>query len=141
MCPIHESDRPNMKLLLSGAAGFFLVGCATLMSGTDQVIQVTTVCRGVRMPTTCVASNDKGRWVFETSSTVQIKKSADDLTITCQGGLLGNYSFKAISTATLPMWGNIIAGGGIGAVVDIKSSTAFEYPTRLVLEPALCKFV
>lgn len=130
-----------MKLLLSGAVGFFLVGCATLLSGTDQVIQVTTVCRGIRMPTTCVASNDKGRWVFETSTVVQIKKSSDDLTITCQGGLLGNYSFKAISTATLPMWGNIIAGGGIGAVVDMQNSTAFEYPKRIVYEPAICKFV
>lgn len=141
MRAIHESNRPNMKLLLSGAVGFFLVGCATLLSGTDQVIQVTTVCRGIRMPTTCVASNDKGRWIFETPNAVQIKKSADDLTITCQGGLLGNYSFKATSTATLPMWGNIIAGGGIGAVVDMQNSTAFEYPVRMVFEPAICKFV
>jgi len=130
-----------MKSLLLGVVGFFLVGCATLLSGTDQVIQITPVCRGIRMPTTCVASNDKGRWVFETSNGVQIKKSADDLTITCQGGLLGNYSFKAISTATLPMWGNIIAGGGIGAIVDMQSSTAFAYPSTIVYEPAICKFV
>ena len=131
----------HVKFLLSGVSGILLVGCATLLSGTDQVVQITTICRGIPMPTTCVASNDKGRWNFQTPNAVQIKKSAGDLTITCEGGLVGNYAFKAISSANLPMWGNIIAGGAVGAVVDMHNSTAFEYPARMVLEPAICKFV
>jgi hypothetical protein len=93
------------------------------------------------MPTTCVASNDKGHWIFAAPNIVQIKKSAGDLTISCQGGLVGNYAFKVVSSATLPMWGNIVAGGGVGALVDLQNSTAFEYPTNIILEPNICKFV
>ena len=131
----------KMKLYFLGFIPFILAGCATLLSSTEQYIQVTTGCKGVKMPTTCVASNDKGRWIFETPNTIRIKKSAADLTISCQGGLLGNYSYQAMSTATLPMWGNIVAGGGVGAIVDMQNSTAFEYPIHMVLEPTICKFV
>jgi hypothetical protein len=130
-----------MKRYLPGFSAIILAGCATVLSSTEQYIQITTACRGVRMPTACVASNDKGRWLFDTPSTLKIKKSADDLIVSCQGGLLGQYTFKAVSTASLPMWGNIVAGGGIGAIVDMQNSTGFEYPATIVVQPAICKFI
>jgi hypothetical protein len=130
-----------MKYSIAALLPFVLAGCATLLSGTEQQIKIITACKGIIMPTTCFASNDKGNWSFDTPSTIKVNKSALELTISCKGGLIGNYTYKATSNATLPMWGNIFAGGGVGALVDMQNSTGFEYPSIIVLEPGICRYV
>jgi hypothetical protein len=37
------------------------------------------------------------------------------------------------------VWGNALAGGGLGALVDFQNSSAFQYPEKIQLEPELCK--
>lgn len=129
------------KFIAAITVTLIICGCATILSGAEQRITLSTKCKGKSMPTICIARNDKGSWTVETPSSFVIKKSADDLMISCQGGLLGNYALKAISHAGLPMWGNIIAGGGVGAIVDVQYSTAFEYPENIVIEPPICRLV
>ena len=135
--PLHTTS----KFLGIGLFSLIISGCATIFGGTEQQITLSTKCKARSMPTVCTAQNDKGVWTVETPSTFFIKRSAEDLIISCQGGLFGTYSFKAVSSFGLPMWGNLIAGGGVGAIVDLQNSTAFEYQKNIVIEPPICKFV
>jgi hypothetical protein len=38
---------------------------------------------------------------------------------------------KAISRAAGSMWGNIVFGGGIGAIIDHNKGTGYDYPDQL----------
>jgi len=118
-----------------------LSGCATLISSDEQSVEVTTNCQSRKISTICVARNDKGTWRFETPAQVVIKKSASNLMITCQGGLLGDSGQFSTSVLGLPIFGNILIGGGMGALVDAGSPKIYEYPSTINVEPAMCKFV
>jgi salicylate hydroxylase len=47
-----------------------------------------------------------------------IKKSSEDLLISCKGGLLGAFSYKVTSSPGIPMLGNLLIGGGIGGLAS-----------------------
>ncbi len=40
----------------------------------------------------------------------------------------------AVSRAAGSMWGNIVFGGGIGAIIDHNKGTGYDYPTTLPVE-------
>ena len=123
----------------ASAVSLFTTGCASVISGNAQSIYVTTECRGRSMPAVCTATNDQGSWRFNTPANMLIKKSSEDLLISCKGGLLGDFSYIVTSFPGIPMLGNLIIGGGIGAVIDVNNSAAFEYPEIISLEAPVCK--
>jgi hypothetical protein len=45
----------------------------------------------------------------------------------------GHNNARAISRANSGMWGNVILGGGIGAIIDHNKGTAYTYPTWVQL--------
>lgn len=79
-------------------------------------------------------TNDKGSWSVTTPGTVIVRKSYENLSVTCQknGFKPGLETFE--SRANNGAWGNVLAGGLIGYAVDSSSGAGFEYLPNIVLE-------
>lgn len=107
-------------------------GCSTLTGeGTAQSISVETVERasGDRIiDARCDLSNDEGAWTVLTPGSVMVHRSNKPLSIKCQKlGYIQDYS-SVDSKTKANMWGNIIVGGGIGAIIDHNNGSAYAYP-------------
>ena len=75
--------------------------------------------------------NDKGAWEFVSPGTVAIRRSAEDLMVECKKDGVADGFLRAISRAAGGMFGNIIFGGGIGAIIDHSKGTGYNYPNDL----------
>jgi hypothetical protein len=81
----------------------------------------------------CKLSNDYGTVIVKSGDTTQIRRSSKDLDIQCKDPKNPDATARAISRANSGMWGNIILGGGIGAIIDHNKGTAYTYPTWIQL--------
>ena len=81
----------------------------------------------------CKLSNDYGTVTVKSGDTTQVRRSGKDLDIVCNDPKNPDANARAISRANGGMWGNIILGGGIGAIVDHNKGTAYTYPTWIQL--------
>ncbi len=81
----------------------------------------------------CKLSNDYGTVTMKSGDTTQIRRSGKDLDIVCKDAKNPDATARAISRANGGMWGNIILGGGIGAIIDHNKGTAYTYPTWMQL--------
>lgn len=107
-------------------------GCSTLTGeGTAQSISVETMERasGDRIiDARCDLSNDEGAWTVLTPGSVMVHRSNKPLSVKCQKlGYIQDYS-SVDSKTKANMWGNIIIGGGIGAIIDHNNGSAYAYP-------------
>lgn len=117
-------------LILSGL--LFQVGCASITGTTGQSVSVETRDKEkVISGASCELANSKGKWYVNSPGSVQIRRSNDDLIILCTK--TGNEPGRAnvVSDTKGSMFGNILLGGGIGAIVDHNSGAAYEYPTLI----------
>ena len=63
-----------------------------------------------------------------TPGAVMVHRSNKPLSVKCQKkGYIQDYS-SVDSTTKANMWGNIIFGGGIGAIIDHNNGAAYDYP-------------
>ena len=81
----------------------------------------------------CKLSNDYGTVTVKSGDTTQVRRSGKDLDIVCKDPKNPDANARAISRANGGMWGNIILGGGIGAIIDHNKGTAYTYPTWIQL--------
>ena len=81
----------------------------------------------------CTLTNDYGTVSAKSGVSTQVRRSSKDLDITCKMDGQKDASARAISRANSGMWGNVILGGGIGAVIDHNKGTAYTYPTWVQL--------
>ena len=77
----------------------------------------------------CELSNDVGKWFVTTPGSVSIHKSNKDLQVSCKKSGFEPGRAAVVSDTKAAMFGNIILGGGIGAIIDHNSGAAYEYPT------------
>lgn len=82
----------------------------------------------------CTLKNDKGSWLTETPSLVAVRRSADDLVVECKKEGSADGFLRAISRAAAGLFGNIIFGGGIGAIIDHSKGTGYDYPNDLLVK-------
>lgn len=109
----------------------FLSGCASITGNTNQNVSVQT-----KEPTgsevigaNCELSNSKGKWFVVTPGTVGIHRSNDDIQVLCHKDGYEPGRNGIVSETKGMMFGNIIFGGGIGAIIDHSSGAAYEYPS------------
>ena len=118
--------------LISGFAGILILsGCSTITQDGGQFLSLTASHNGKPVEAECKLDNDKGQWTAKAPSNVQVRKSGEDLNVTCKKDGMPDGLLKAISRAAGSMYGNIIFGGGIGAVIDHNKGTGYDYPSRL----------
>ncbi len=110
-------------------------GCATIFEGTDQTITINTTPPGASCDIT-----RKGEQIGKVSPTpgsIRVEKSKEDLSILCTKDryVLANtaQSPKFVGTT----FGNIVAGGLVGVLVDAATGANFTYPDKIevVLAP------
>lgn len=115
----------------AGAAALALAsGCATITSSETQSLSVTAQAAGGAPveKARCSLKNDKGAWDVSTPGFVAVSRSSEDLIVECRKEGMADGMVRAISRAAAGMFGNIIFGGGIGALIDHGKGTGYNYP-------------
>ena len=127
--------------ILTIAALLTLTGCASVMNDTTHGMKVETKSASGETVagTECKFSNDYGTTTGKSGDVVTVRRSSKDLEIVCKAPNNPDANGRAISRTNGGMWGNILIGGGIGAVIDHNRGTAYTYPTwvQLVFGKAL----
>lgn len=105
-------------------------GCASITNDTTTPVRFETFnAAGVEIKgADCKLENDYGLQDVKTPATVNVRRSSKDLQITCVKAGETDGRGVAISRANAGMAGNIIFGGGIGAIIDHNKGTAYTYP-------------
>jgi hypothetical protein len=111
-----------------------LSACATIVNGSSQTVTVSTTPAGA----TCTVDRVGARIgaVAQTPGSMRLDKSKNDLSVTCS-----KPGFQTATVSKAPSFGgatfgNLIAGGVIGVVVDAASGANYEYPGDIRLELA-----
>lgn len=123
-----------MKLsiyLVLCAAAIGSVGCSTITQSEGQSLALTASYEGKPVDAQCQLKNDKGNWDAKAPTNITVRKSNEDLEVTCKKDGMPDGLLKAISRAAGSMFGNIIFGGGIGALIDHSKGTGYDYPDQL----------
>lgn len=125
-----------IRLMLGMAACMSVVfssGCATITSSEMQTVTLTTkTSKGeVVDKAKCTLKNERGSWQAESPGAVAVRRSSEDLIVECKKEGHTDGMLRAISRAAGGMFGNIILGGGIGALIDHSKGTGYDYPDNL----------
>lgn len=66
-----------------------------------------------------------------TPGSVVVRRSNKDLQVVCKKPGLDVGSANVVSRTKGNMFGNIIFGGGVGAIIDHNNGSAYEYPSLI----------
>lgn len=131
----------KLKLALAMATVILASGCASITNDSTHPMRFETFSQaGAEVKDMeCKAENDYGSQTIKTPGTLQIRRSSKDLQIVCTKAGVADAKGTAVSRANAGMAGNIIFGGGIGAIIDHNKGTAYTYPqwVRLVADKLL----
>lgn len=110
-----------------------LPGCASITSSDSQSLTLSVYDEKKEQikDADCSLKNDRGTWKAKAPAVVEVRRSAEDLMVECQKEGAPNGFLRAISRAAGGMFGNIIFGGGIGAIIDHSRGTGYNYPDDL----------
>lgn len=127
-----------LRKLSAVAMLLFVTGCASIMEGGDQIVNVqTTGCEDYGT-IQCTVVNDDGSSVLTAPASVSVEKDKDALTVSCQskdglakGEKIVESSYEAMNA------GNILLGGVIGIGVDAATGAMWKYPSSIIV-PMRC---
>jgi len=124
-----------MKLVFAIAAIATLSGCASIINDSTHPMKIETLTSTgeVISGADCKMSNDYGNNTMKSGDTAQVRRSSKDMDITCVTENQPEAKGRAISRANAGLAGNILIGGGIGAIIDHNKGTAYTYPTWVQL--------
>jgi hypothetical protein len=113
-------------VLLSALSG----GCASITGTTNQSVSIQTVDAAGKEVTggACELNNHKGKWFITSPGSTTITRSNDNLLVFCKKDDFEPGRASVVSATKGSMFGNIIFGGGIGAIIDHNNGAAYEYP-------------
>ena len=122
------------KVIAVICASILFVGCSTISgSGTTQALSVQTYAsdgqdvEGAK----CEMTNDEGTWFVTTPGSTIVHRSNKDLQVICKKPGIDIGTASVVSRTKGNMFGNIILGGGIGAIVDHNNGSAYDYPSLI----------
>jgi hypothetical protein len=119
------------RFAVAAASVVLSAACSTITQSESQALALTATYENKPIDAVCQLKNDKGSWDAKTPSNVTVRKSNEDLEVTCKKDGMPDGILKAISRAAGSMFGNIIFGGGIGAIIDHSKGTGYDYPNQL----------
>lgn len=123
------------KNLTLAIVPFAFAGCASIVNDTTHPMKVETKSASGELVAgaECKLTNDYGSFTVKSGDSTPIRRSSKDLDIVCKDPKNPDATARAISRANGGMAGNIIFGGGIGAIIDHNKGTAYTYPTWVQL--------
>jgi hypothetical protein len=111
-----------------------MTGCASIAGEKTQPITFKTILDNNEVANVgCTLMNDAGTWHVTTPGSVTVHKSTGDLSVDCSKEDLHGHD-TLVSKSNGAVWGNIIAGGGIGYIVDRNTGAGFNYPDTDVIQ-------
>jgi len=134
---------PDLKRPLAWATvlllAFGLSGCASFLNEDTQKVTVRLMCQNRTVKATCYAENAVGRWSFTAPATFVVSNSSSSLEITCKAPSTQRFTVSAMPMPTWAMAGNLLAGGVIGAAVDVFNDTGLKYPENIDITHPACE--
>lgn len=121
------------RAFLAVTALIAMQGCASITGTTGQNVSVETRSGDGKsvVGAACELVNNKGKWFVTTPGSVGIRRSNDDMMVLCSKEGHEHGRASVVSETKGSMFGNIIFGGGIGAIIDHNQGSAYEYPTLI----------
>ena len=119
-------------------------GCSTLTGeGTSQNIAVFTYKSDNEMldGARCQLTNDEGSWTAITPASVMVQRSNKDLVVRCVKNGYSDGQANVVSDTKANMFGNIIFGGGVGAIIDHNNGSAYVYPNTVNITMGQSKMI
>jgi hypothetical protein len=125
----------RQRIALAAAMLAAAPGCATITGSELQSILVSTRTRSGEPleKAECTLQSPSGQWKLVTPGSVTVLRSAEDMQVECRREGHPPGLAKLVSRAHGGMFGNIIFGGGIGALIDHSKGTGYEYPNVVVV--------
>jgi len=110
-----------------------LSGCASVTTSALQPVSVKTkTAAGADVAQAkCTLKNEKGSWSVVTPNTVSVHRAAGNLAVNCKKSGMADGNARAVSRAGAGLYGNIIIGGGIGALIDHGTGKGYNYPDNI----------
>ena len=125
----------NFKACMAiGTLAVLSTGCSTNSgSATSQPRSLPTVAAdGQHVDgAKCDMTNDEGTWFVTTPGSTTVRRSNKDLQVICRKAGVDVGSANVVSRTKGNMYGNILLGGGIGAIIDHNNGSAYEYPALI----------
>ncbi|OEJ69002.1 SHOCT domain-containing protein [Magnetovibrio blakemorei] len=125
----------NIKSIRVFAAGvvalpILTTGCSSVTGTVNQSVSVETHGQtGTEVVgASCELTNNKGKWFIQTPGSTTIHRSNDDMQVLCKKESMENGRAAVVSDVKGSMFGNIVFGGGVGAIIDHSNGSAYEYP-------------
>jgi hypothetical protein len=120
----------RQSLLLALALPTLLTGCASITKDANQAVKVETYSKSNVAVTgaKCVGKNERGEFNTDSTGVMRPHRSGENLYIVCSKDGEESGIGTLISRANGGMFGNILFGGGIGAIIDHNKGTAYSYP-------------
>ena len=120
----------RQALVIAVTLQTLLTGCASITKDSNQPVKIETYSKQNQAVTgvKCTAKNERGEWVATSPGVVSVHRSGQNLIVNCEKEGEQSGIATAISRANGGMFGNILFGGGIGAIIDHNKGTAYSYP-------------
>jgi hypothetical protein len=111
-----------------------LGACATLVNGTTQTVTVSTTPAAA----SCTLDRMGARVgaISATPGSVRLDKSKNDLAVTCSKDGFQTATVNHAPSFSGATFGNIIAGGVVGVIVDAASGANYSYPDDIRMDMA-----
>jgi hypothetical protein len=126
--------RLTTTLCLVGLLG----GCASVLNDKAQVVSVRAMCLERSVPANCVAENSRGRWAFRAPNDIVVTKDMYALKVTCKSLLVEQHTVHVKAVLQNAMAGNLLAGGVVGAAIDVGTGRGFSYPGNIEVAYPSC---
>ena len=136
MKPLKQSLQARHLALVCAT---LLAGCASIVSNDSQEIKVQVLCGTRPVKATCVAENKQGLWKFQAPGKVIVKNDMSELALTCKANYMNSFTVHAPPLPSWGMAGNVLAGGLVGAAVDLYNNTGLKYPENIDITSPYCK--
>jgi len=131
---VESENMKYIKMITVISTALLATGCSTISgSGTSQSLSVQSLTPdGADLPgANCDLKNDEGTWFVVTPGSVVVHRSNKDLQVTCKKSGMDVGAANVVSRTKANMFGNIIFGGGVGAIIDHNNGSAYEYPALI----------
>ena len=123
------------KIAIALISTLYLTGCASITKDVNQPIKVETYADNKMVEgAKCIGKNERGESAATTPGNLVVHRSGQNLNVTCDKDGVKGFA-TLVSRANGGMFGNILFGGGIGAIIDHNKGTAYSYPdwVRVIL--------
>tara|TARA_A100001011_G_scaffold315759_1_gene334522 strand:- start:33 stop:407 length:375 start_codon:yes stop_codon:yes gene_type:complete len=119
-----------MRYLLTVSAILFLSGCSTMVNDSHVPINLSFSDNSAGE---CSIRNKRESYETSIPASVTVRRSDDPLVYDCTTSDGRKAEGKINSQIGQTMAGNIILGGGIGAIIDANNDMHREYPGSFVI--------